>query len=320
MRFGVILAAVFAALAAGTAFAGPADPLAWAFLPLRSGPSMPVAPSPGRMSTLPGSKLRFSEAQLDDLFAAIDWHPENHPFAPLIVRQGRQPATMACGFCHLPSGEGRPENASLAGLPATYIARQLVDMANGSRMAVRPAWGPSQAMHAIARSLTPVEIADSAAYLAKAKFVPRLRVIETQTIPSGAIRGYVYCIRPGPRVALGMRIVETPDDFDRFELRDTSVEYTAFVPLGAVARGRALALTGGDGRTLACRTCHGANLTGAIGPPLAARFPGYIFRQLLSFQTGDRHGAAGAAMKPVTAHLTHADMIDLAAYLASVIP
>ena len=30
---------------------------------------------------------------------------------------GRPPGTFACGYCHLPSGQGRPENAALAGFP-----------------------------------------------------------------------------------------------------------------------------------------------------------------------------------------------------------
>ena len=43
-------------------------------------------------------------------------------------------------------------------------------------------------------------------------------------------------------------------------------------------------------------------------------------RQLYEFQTGARNGAAAALMKPVVAHLSLADMIDLAAYLSSQAP
>ena len=32
---------------------------------------------------------------------------------------------FACGFCHRADGLGEPESASLAGLPAEYIVRQV---------------------------------------------------------------------------------------------------------------------------------------------------------------------------------------------------
>jgi hypothetical protein len=51
-----------------------------------------------------------------------------------------------------------------------------------------------------------------------------------------------------PRKALGRRIVETPNDFYRFELRDSTVGYVAYVPRGAIARGSDLAATGVHGR------------------------------------------------------------------------
>lgn len=91
-------------------------------------------------------------------------------------------------------------------------------------------------------------------------------------------------------------------------------------PPGAILRGRTLAATGDLGRTQACATCHGEGLRGGLGPPLAGRSPSYLFRQLVAFREGARHGANGAPMKGVTANLTDADIVDLAAYAASLRP
>jgi cytochrome c553 len=32
---------------------------------------------------------------------------------------------MACGSCHLMSGQGHPESADIAGMPAEYLIRQM---------------------------------------------------------------------------------------------------------------------------------------------------------------------------------------------------
>lgn len=130
--------------------------------------------------------------------------------------------------------------------------------------------------------------------------------------------GFVYRTLPGTeRTQLGSRIVEVPNDFGRFELRDNTVDYAAYVPFEAGARGRGLTLTRDGGRTQPCRTCHGANLTGVIRPPLAGLPPTYIFRQLYAFHTGDRRGPSDGPMKVVTPRLSLSDMIDLTTYVAT---
>jgi cytochrome c553 len=40
---------------------------------------------------------------------------------------------------------------------------------------------------------------------------------------------------------------------------------------------------------------------GLPGPPLAGRFPGYLFRQLYGFQTGARGGDCAQAMRAIVA-------------------
>ena len=312
---GGLIALGVAALVAGTALAG-GDGTEWAFP--GAGPAAPSAKTGAGAHGLPGSALTFTDAQLVDRFRAVDWWPDRHRPAPSIVNQGRGPHAMACGFCHLPSGEGRPENASLAGLPADYIARQVADMRSGARGVAHPGWGPAVFMQEVAGAVSPAEAASAGAYFAKARFVSHVRVVERARIPAVTPQGFVYRRLPGSaRVALGQRIVEGPDDFARFELRDSTVSYTAYVPPGAIRRGQALATTGGGGRTQPCGACHGSRLEGAVGPPLAGRSPSYVFRQLNAFKTGTRSGADAAPMKLVAARLTTGDMIDLAAFVAA---
>jgi cytochrome c553 len=46
----------------------------------------------------------------------------------------------------------------------------------------------------------------------------------------------------------------------------------------------------------------------------------YLFRQLYYFKDGSRHGSMGALMKGVVAQMTQADMLAIAAYVASLPP
>lgn len=311
---------VFAGAAVAVESAPPPGPADWAFPPRRSEPATAIekASRDARVFSLPGSDRHFTGAQLRDLSHAIDWWPSQHPEPPSIVMNGHPPDGAACGFCHLPDGRGRPENATLAGLSAAYIAQQVADMRGGARVSAYAGYAPATMMRTVAMTLDPADIAAAAKYFSGLKFKSSETIVETQTIPAMVQGGFVYRRAPnGPAQPLGDRIIEVPDDFDRFELRDPTMRYTAYVPPGAVARGQALALTGGEGRTQPCGACHGSALRGDIGPPLAGRSPSYIYRQLLAFHTGARHGANGAPMTLVAANLTSKDMIDLAAYAAS---
>jgi cytochrome c553 len=70
-----------------------------------------------------------------------------------------------------------------------------------------------------------------------------------------------------------------------------------------------------------CSTCHGPDLKG-IGPipGIAGRSPTYIVRQLYDFKHGARAGIGSALMKDSVDKLALEDMIDLAAYAASLAP
>ncbi len=296
-----------------------AAPPAWAF-PVLAAPSTKAPPVWSTVKNsggaAPGAASRVA-AVLAGCRAAAG-RPLARPPAPAIVREGRRPAVEACGFCHLPEGSGRPENAVLAGLPADYIERQLADMRSGARRSSGGAWRPASLMEKVAAAATPQEVEAAARYFAARPYTPHTRVIEAAAPPKAVAVGAIYRFATdGTTERLGRRILEGPDDFERFELRDDLVGYVAYVPPGAIARGARLARTGGGGRTQVCGACHGDRLQGMTGPPLAGRSPTGLFRQLYGFKTGARRGAASAAMREVTARLDINDMIDLSAYAGS---
>jgi cytochrome c553 len=113
--------------------------------------------------------------------------------------------------------------------------------------------------------------------------------------------------------------VEVPSDTWQWELGNPHADFTAYVPKGSIARGEKL-VASGDGAA-PCRTCHGPDLRGVGNiPPLAGRSPSYLTRQLYDIRHGTRRGPAVARMLPEVAHVTPADRIAIAAYLASLPP
>ena len=158
----ILLSVSTLAQAADNGFAVPA----W---PYPGNPASPGAAVPPPDATtplsLPGSDQSFTLAQVTDLFAAPDWYPSRHPTMPDIVAHGRKPAVYACGYCHLPDGQGRPENTALAGLPAAYIEAQVADFRSGAR---RSAWHgkhlPTDFMRASAANAADAEVALAAEY------------------------------------------------------------------------------------------------------------------------------------------------------------
>jgi mono/diheme cytochrome c family protein len=133
------------------------------------------------------------------------------------------------------------------------------------------------------------------------------------------VRGLVYAFSPGDDEELGERVLEFAPDPVRHESRDETMRYVAYVPIGSIGRGGALA--GGKGPSQPCGSCHGAKLRG-VGdvPGLAGRSPSYLLRQLLAFKVGTRAGLTGVPMKAVVGNLQLHDMIDVSAYAASLPP
>jgi cytochrome c553 len=277
---------------------------------------------PGPLNkSVPGSKASYSDVQMFDRTASVDWFPQTHPAMPAAVK-GRLPL-YACGFCHLPEGAGRPENAALAGLPYEYLKRQIADMQAGLRKAPDPKFGPAGNMIlTITNSqLSSTDTEEAAKYYASLTYSKHTKIVETTDIPPIHTDSFVYVFdRTGLRQPLGERIVEGPEDFERFEMRDANVGFTAYVPVGAVARGKGLAAGDGTARA-SCESCHGPGLKGsAVAPPIAGRPLTPTFRQLYAFKTGTRSGSGAVLMKPIVAPLSTAQMIDLAAFVGSLDP
>jgi cytochrome c553 len=263
--------------------------------------------------TLSGSTKSYTQKQIDDLKNPPDWFPDMHPPMPEAVAHGT--ATFACGSCHLTTGTGHDESAYLAGLPVTYITSQMADFKSGTRKGFGD-------MPAIAKALSDADIQSAAAYFASLAVRPWVRVSETDTVPKTYVNpSNMRVALPGSETeAIGNRIVELPENEAAGIARDPRSGFVAYVPMGSIARGKVLVTTGG-GETTACVICHGPALKGVgTAPPIAGRHTGYLVRQLYFFQTGNRSDPSAALMHNVVQRLTDADMVAIAAYVASLQP
>jgi len=119
---------------------------------------------------------------------------------------------------------------------------------------------------------------------------------------------------------IGSRIIEIPENSELAELRDSHSPFQALVPHGSVAAGEELVTTGG-GRSIQCSLCHGPELKG-LGqvPAIAGRSPIYLARQMFDIKHSARGGANVALMQGVVANLSHDDVLNISAYLASLEP
>jgi cytochrome c553 len=294
---------------------------------------------------IPGSNVTTKastfdrQAQDDGVKAVADWYPEEHGPIPPIIRFGRKlfkadgtwdgkEGIRACGQCHLATGSGRGENAQPAGLPVAYILLQMEDFRNGLRASADPKKDNTHRMISFAKLLTPEETRASAEYFAAQPFPQMMKVIESTTAPKTRPGGGLFHPLEGPAAGLeplGQRIVEIPEDEDRNALRDPKSGYIAYVPVGSIKKGEALVARG------QCESCHGRNLrgeapgaprlnSGSLVPALAGRSPTYIARQLFDFQVGVRQGAMSGFMRPVLADLSPVDMLNISAYIATLVP
>ena len=265
--------------------------------------------------TLPGSTLSFTLPQIRDGFGPADWFPGDHPAMPDIVAHGRRPDVRACALCHYPNGKGRAENAPVAGYSIAYFTQQMQDFRDGDRKSADPKKANAKTMITIAKGMTDEEIKAAAAYFGSMKWTPWIKVVETTTAPKTRVAGGLFlALDGGEKESLGSRIIEVPENAEATEtLRNPRSGFIAYVPVGSVKKGEALAKS--------CGMCHGAELKG-LGPVpgLAGRSPSYFARQLYDFQSGSRHGLWSDLMKPVVAKFSDEDILDLAAYTASLKP
>jgi len=290
------------------------------------------APAPGAQAPqaapdttqhkLAGSDRSFTLAQVRDAYGPADWFPGDHPAMPEIVARGRRDAgIIACSLCHYPNGKGRPENAGVSGLPASYFIQTMLDFKNDQRKSADSRKANTNRMIAFAKAMTDEEIKVAATYFAAIKWTPWIRVVEADTVPKTRIAGGMFLALEGAEAGkepIGQRIIEMPEKTEETEaLRNPRSGFIAYVPPGSLKKGEAL-VNSGAGKTTQCAVCHGASLEG-LGPVpgLAGRSPSYIARQLHDMQLGVRKGTWSDLMKPVVAKLTAEDILNIAAYTAS---
>jgi cytochrome c553 len=276
-------------------------------------------PEDGIQLRLPDTDRTFTVAQIQSYYDPADWYPGDHPPPPAIVQHGRESERIrACAHCHYHNGQGKPENAHLAGLPVNYFVQQMALFASGGRRSADPRKANVNEMIQMARYMTEEETKAAAQYYATIQFKPWVRVVESETAPKTrqSPAGLFLPLEGNATEPLGQRIIEVPEKPDATErLRDPRSGFVAYVPIGSIAKGKALVTTGGAGKTLPCAICHGTALTG-LGdvPSIADRTASYSMRQLYNYQQGSRQSLL---MKQVVEKLDADDMISIVAYLAS---
>ena len=174
-----------------------------------------------------------------------DWFPEEHPEAP---RSVKGPFPNACGSCHLMSGQGHPESADIAGMPAEYLVRQMKYFKSGARQ-------EEARMGPIARAVSDEDVQQAADYFAA--LTPRsfVRVIETATPPKTYVSAdarHRRMLPNGGTEPIGRRIIQIPEDPMQTTLRNPHSGFIAYVPPGSVTRGADLVKTGGSRKTVQC--------------------------------------------------------------------
>lgn len=302
----------------------------WAYPVSASSPLVvgdPATASGDVVEHVPGSAAGYTKTQIADLFVVADWFPGSHPAMPPVVAVGRRPAVFACAHCHQASGLGRPENQSLAGLPAAYMEQQMADLRDGLRHSSEPRMGPQSRMILVAKAATPEEARVASEYFASLKPRKWIRVVETDTVPVTRPEGWMLVAESGGKTEpIGERVIEVSENFEQSELRSPKSGFVAYVPKGSLKAGETLVRTGGQGRIQACTVCHGQNLKGqfvkGMGnvPPLAGRSPSQMARQLMDFRSGARHGVNSAQMRTQAGKLSDDDIVAIVGYLASLNP
>jgi cytochrome c553 len=328
----ILVSASVAALAAHAAESSKPD---WAYAvppppPANAAPPGQRPPPDLTPLSIAGSKFHFTRNKVqgtsDDgsrtRVPPADWFPEEHPnpLPPIVALGDQSRGITPCSLCHMPEGRGRTENGAIAGLTSAYFIEQMHDFASGARQSAEPLKANAKQMAIFAKAMTDDEIKAAADYYAAIPWVKWTKVVETTTSPKVESHNGLWVPLTGAAAGtepLGDRIIEVPVDPEATELkRDPHSGYVAYAPVGAVAAGKALA-SGGNGKTLACTGCHGADLMGGTAPSIAGRTATYIAQQLYDIQAGARNGAGAQQMKPVVARLDGKDILDLSAYVAS---
>jgi len=282
-------------------------------------------PDDGRKRTIEGGAGAWTVTEIANDYGPIDWFPTDHPKMPEIVAHGAQARGIrACSLCHLPNGSGKPENAPAGGLSVQYFMNQMADFKAGRRHTSDKNKANAWEMPLMAAAMTPEEKKQAAEYFAAVKFPNKFKVVEATMIPKFAPNANNLFLPAAGKemVPLGNRLIEMPNDPDDAQiLRNPRAIFTAYVPPGTLKEGEMLATTGGNGKTVRCDVCHGADLHGIDPvPAIAGRQASYIARELYDMQSGSRHGTWSPLMKQVVQNLTDDDIMALSAYVTSKTP
>jgi cytochrome c553 len=300
-------------------FAAPAPPPGTP-PPAPAGRGAAPAPPDTEQHTVPGSTVKMTRQQIGNRFNVGDWFPNDHPKTPYVVQYGKAPDVWACGLCHLINGKGRPENASVSGLPVAYFLQQLEDFRNDLRKSADPRKGNTNVMTTIAKGMSEAEMKAAAEYFAQIPWnTPWIKVVESPTVAKTRSAGGMWMsLENSETEPIGNRIIEMPSNNELVELRDYHAEgsFVAYVPPGSVKKGETLANTGS--KVTRCSVCHGSDLQG-MGPVpgIAGRSPSYIARQLHDMQSGTRKGPWVILMQPVVDKMTGDDILNVTAYVSS---
>ncbi len=240
---------------------------------------------------------------------------------PDIVAHGAEDRGIrACSLCHYPNGQGKMENAHVAGLPAEYILQQLDAFEKGDRHNSDPRKENTNEMGRMPKGLTDEEKQQIAEYFSSIPFRQWIRVVESEAAPAVRLTngGLMVPIPGAPPMPLGNRIIEVPEHPEKTEIiRDPRSGFVTYVPVGSLAKGEELVATGA-GKTIQCGICHGPGQQGiAAIPSIAGRTASYTMRQLWDYKQGTR---VSPIMAPIVANLSSDDMLAIVAYLASLPP
>ncbi len=290
----------------------------WAY-PMQPPDFKPLPPDSVHTAEGADPSMKLTMRQINNGFGPPDWFPKEHAPMPDIVAHGQKPHVPACMLCHLPNGNGHPESASVSGLSEKYIIDQMHAFKNGDRENIR-----APAMIEMAYAISEKDLREAAKYFAA---IPRsqqkwIRVVETSRAPANHVGG------GGARFFdKGAETVPVPPDMiyevaenEQVELRNQHAGFVDYVPVGSLAKGRIVAM-GNHGQMRTCASCHGEDYRGHDDAPrLAGRGAYYLIRQLADMKAGYRKGPALGKMKDVVSKLSDADILNVAAYMASRTP
>ena len=171
--------------------------LPWAYVLNDPTSANAEAPDPDEVVTVPGSSVSMPRSAININNGPPDWHPDDHPPMPELVAKGGGDGVVACGYCHLPNGQGKPENAGVAGQPYEYIVQQMADWRNGLRKTGEPRMGPPAFMERIGLAASDEQARVAAEYFSSIDFKPWVRVVETDMVPETRFAGWIHEVIEG---------------------------------------------------------------------------------------------------------------------------